>query len=773
MSDLFLGETIDPSTHARSGSRLGLDTASLTTHGVIVGMTGSGKTGLGVVMIEEALLAGIPVLALDPKGDLSNLALTFPGLTAAEFAPWVESGDPAKVATIWKDGLASWGLGTDRIVELRSKADITVLTPGSNSGVPLNVIGSLAPPKGADDLELRADEVGGIVSGLLALAGREHILLANLIDRAWTSGTALDLPALVDQVQRPPLRKLGVIDLEAFYPEKDRTKLAMALNGLLASPSFAAWNQGIALDPETLLWNGERPRCAIVSLAHLSDAERQFVVTLVLGRLITWMRSQAGTSQLRVLVYFDEVFGYVPPTANPPSKKPVLTLMKQARAFGVGMVLATQNPVDLDYKAISNAGTWLIGRLQTERDRDRLLDGMSSVTGDIDVAALASTIAALDKREFVMHRAGSPKPVVFTSRWSMSYLRGPLTRDQLRALTSSDSPGPATIAATPSQVLAHDETSVAPRSSLPAKFTVPAAPWLPAVGAEPNGTRLDAALLARVHLLYDDDAAELRHTEEWEAVLYPVAETFDPKSVHIVDHDDRDFRADAPPNATFILPTANLTDNQWGKRMERALIDHLVSTLSLPVQRNRELKLWSRSDETADAFAARCEAAADTQADTEGAELRTKLEAKIHKVEDALAEAKRRKDELDADVRAHRTDTLLSGAGELLGALLGGRRGGARALGRAVRAASSGRSRTARSAQREESADARMSEKLDELTQLEGDLAGALLDVDARWSAAAKAIDVIEIPLEKTDLAVLEFAICWLPMSATAARAPG
>ncbi|MBU1866422.1 MAG: DUF87 domain-containing protein, partial [Actinobacteria bacterium] len=391
----FLGGVIDPATGRRTDDQalVHYDPSDLTTHGVIVGMTGSGKTGLGVIYLEEALRAGIPTLVLDPKGDMTNLLLTFPDLAAADFAPWVDEGEAgregkspdqlaAETADLWKNGLASWGLSGSDIGALREGAGFTVFTPGSSAGVPLNIIGSLAAPAldFEEEAETLRDEIEGFTTGILGLVGvesdplssREHILISNLIERAWTAGEDLDLEMLLAQIQRPPLRKLGVFDIDTFFPEKDRLALAMKLNTLVASPSFEAWREGPALDMERLLWTEDgKPRASIVYLAHLSDDERQFVVTLVLSKLITWMRSQAGSSDLRALVYMDEVFGFVPPTATPPAKKPILTILKQARAFGVGMLLSTQNPVDLDYKAMSNAGTWCIGRLQTERDKAR------------------------------------------------------------------------------------------------------------------------------------------------------------------------------------------------------------------------------------------------------------------------------------------------------------------------------------------------------------------------------------------------------------------
>ena len=441
---LYLGEALDLATRERTGDPVLVEAADLTTHGVIVGMTGSGKTGLGVVLLEEALLAGVPTLIIDPKGDLGNLLLAFPDLSPDEFAPWVEGGDAETVATEWREGLAGWGIEPARIAALREAAEFTIYTPGSTSGVPLNVVGSLRRPADGTDAETLADEVEGFVSGLLGmvgvdadpLSGREHILLSNLVHDAWDAGVDLDLPTLVARVQDPPLRKLGVVDLDTFFPPKDRTALAMTLNGLLASRAFAAWAEGPDLDIDRLLRSadGTRPGCAIVSLAHLGDEERQFVVSLLLGKLITWMRRQPGTDALRVLVYFDEVLGFVPPTAAPPAKAPILTLFKQARAFGVGMVLATQNPVDVDYKGLSNAGTWMIGRLQTEQDKARLLDGLSSAGGEVDVGATGDLISSLDKRQFVLRAAGTSAPSLFTTRWAMSYLRGPLTREQISTL---------------------------------------------------------------------------------------------------------------------------------------------------------------------------------------------------------------------------------------------------------------------------------------------------------------------------------------------------
>jgi hypothetical protein len=462
----YLGRPYDPVKKVAEPGLILYDSKDLVTHAVCVGMTGSGKTGLCISLLEEAALDGVPSIAIDPKGDLTNLMLTFPELRPEDFRPWINEDDArakslspdeyaAHQAKLWRDGLASWGQDGERIRRLKDAADFAIYTPGSSAGIPISIISSFAAPAQAirGDSELLRDRVTTTASSLLGLLGlaadpiqsREHILIANLLTAAWSAGEDLDLAALIARTQKPPMARVGALDLESFYPAKEREQLAVKMNNLLASPGFNAWLEGVPLDVGQLLrTESGKPRVAIISIAHLSESERMFFVSLLLNQVLDWVRAQSGTTSLRAVLYMDEIFGYFPPVAEPPSKRPLLTLLKQARAFGLGVVLATQNPVDLDYKGLANTGTWFLGRLQTERDKARVLEGLESVSASsharFDKVEMDALLSGLSQRIFLMNHVHEDAPVVFQSRWAMSYLRGPLTRDQIKKLMDGKRP---------------------------------------------------------------------------------------------------------------------------------------------------------------------------------------------------------------------------------------------------------------------------------------------------------------------------------------------
>lgn len=455
----YLGKKTDPKSGELIPEYLLYESKDLCTHAMCVGMTGSGKTGLCISLLEEAAIDNIPAIIIDPKGDLGNLLLAFPDLRPEDFLPWINTDEARQKgvsaeefareqAELWKKGLGEWEQDSERIRLFKQAADFTIYTPGSSAGLPISIVQSFAAPsaKAMEDLDLLRERIQTTASSLLELLGikadplqsREHILLSNIIEHSWMAGKDLDLGELIRMIQTPPITRIGVFDLESFYPSPERFKLSMTLNNLLAAPAFKTWMEGEALDIDRMLYtHSGKPRMTIFSIAHLSDSERMFFVTLLLNQVLGWMRAQPGTTSLRALLYMDEVFGFLPPISEPPSKKPLLTLLKQARAFGLGVVLATQNPVDLDYKGLSNIGTWFIGRLQTERDKERLADGLTSASSQaagLDKSSLMNIISNLKKRQFLVQNINAKQPQLFATRWAMSYLRGPLTREQIKTL---------------------------------------------------------------------------------------------------------------------------------------------------------------------------------------------------------------------------------------------------------------------------------------------------------------------------------------------------
>jgi DNA helicase HerA-like ATPase len=635
---LYLGKQVEEKG-ASAGARLELDPADLLTHGLIVGMTGSGKTGLAIVMLEELLLQGVPVIAIDPKGDLANLLLLFDKLDAASFEPWIDpeaarrDGKDVKTAAadtaaLWKKGLAEWGLGTADIAALEKTHDAVIFTPGSHAGVPLNVLQSLEAPSASFDSaeeDLR-DEIQGIVSGLLGLVHVDSdplqsppaVFLANLIEQAWRSSKGYSLESLIAAVADPPFDKIGALPLETAFPRRERQGLMMALNNLLASPSFASWREGEPLDVGRMLRAPDgRPRLSVVSTAHLSDDERLFVTALLLDKVKTWMRTQGGTNELRALVYMDEIFGYFPPhPANPPTKKPLLTLLKQARAQGVGVVLATQNPVDLDYKGLSNMGTWLVGTLQTDQDRERLKSGLEGAglappggqLAGLEGKAADRLLGATRKRVFLLHDVHRPAPCLLQSRWAMSYLRGPLTRDEISRLMKAKGVSLAAGAERPASPAAASAPPVLPP------------PFQSYFFARYSGQVAECHVLAKYAVRYKG-LDETVGVQAWPLAGATAADALEAEPLQV---DESKLTQQAPAGLRYgELPEWLAADGS--KSVEKALRDRLPDKLAVTVYRDPGSGESSKPGETREAFAARLKTAGGGDA---AERLRQKLERK-------------------------------------------------------------------------------------------------------------------------------------------------
>lgn len=803
----YLGKEFDLERGALLDRLVMYDARDLTTHAVCLGMTGSGKTGLCIDLLEEAAIDRVPAIIIDPKGDITNLLLQFPDLRPEDFQPWINPEDArrkglsveafaAQQAQAWKDGLAQWGQDGSRIANLRKAADFAIYTPGSEAAVPVSIVQSFAAPPLSWDTQAEdlRERISATVSGLLGLVGieadpvrsREHILLSNIFEQAWRKGENLDFEKLILAIQKPPFARLGVFEVDTFFPPSDRFGLAMALNNLIASPSFSVWMKGAPLDiPRFLASSDGRPRHSIFYIAHLSDSERVFFVTLLLNQVISWMRSQPGTTSLRALVYMDEIFGFFPPVANPPSKKPMLTLLKQARAFGVGMVLATQNPVDLDYKGLTNAGTWLIGRLQTDRDKDRVLDGLTSASVAAGTAtdrqSLDRLLSRLGNRVFLLHNVHQDNPVVFQTRWAMSYLRGPLTRDQISKLAGKadeTDTGPAVSAvpaASPSQPAAVSPAlglSLTSPPSLPpgirqgflslsilesgaSRTTGSASPPPPPGGKGTVCYRVGLLAEGSVHFL-----DQKRGVDEVKSfALFSAAEDpgFDWASAQDVSGI---LPVDREPvtNAEFAPFPEGLDVEKALKREVGAVTDQVYRTYRLDLLCSEALGVYSRPGEDRRAFSLRLGQYAREARDREVDEMNDRYGQQLDRLMDRLRRAEMALEKKESDASAKRTAMFVSVGESVLGMFLGRR---------SLRAASSSltKYRAKTSAQMAvEEAGEKVEDLQRDIEELKAEMQSQADEISRRWDRSQTELKVEQLVPRRGDIRVDRLEVAWEPL---------
>ncbi|MGE5850204.1 MAG: ATP-binding protein [Candidatus Methylomirabilota bacterium] len=794
----YLGRPYDLKAKQRKEGLLLYDSKDLVTHAVCIGMTGSGKTGLCLSLIEEALIDGIPVLAIDPKGDLPNLLLTFPELRAEEFAPWVNEDDARKKglsreayaeqqASLWRTGLAEWGQSGERIVRLRQAAELAVYTPGSSAGLPVSILKSFTAPGPAvvQEADLLRERINTTATGLLALLGietdplrsREHILVSKILESSWKEGRDLDLPGLIQQIQTPPVTRVGAMDVEAFFPAKDRFGLATSLNSLLAAPGFDAWLQGEPLDIGAILHTPEgKPRAAIFSIAHLSDAERMFFVSLLLNETLGWMRTQSGTTSLRAIVYMDEIFGYFPPVANPPSKLPLLTLLKQARAFGIGIVLATQNPVDLDYKGLANTGTWFIGRLQTERDKARVLDGLEGAAAGtgmrFDRGQMEQVLSGLGNRIFLLNNVHDDAPEIFETRWAMSYLRGPLTRNQIKALMGARkaaAPAPAVVAevSRPAPAAAASAAPVPPRAA--GRPMLP--PSIPQVFLPVRGTRPSGGTLAYLPMVLG--AGTVRFVEskvgvdlvQEAAFLTPITGEAVPVSwerataanvttgdLESLPHEPAQF-----PELPAAAGKAKSYDN-W----QRDFGNWLAGSQKLELFKHTGSKQLSRPGETERDFRIRLQEASREDRDTLKEQLRRKYAPKIASLEERLRRAQQAVEREKAQVAQQGVQAAISVGATLLGAFLGRKVTSVGTIGRATTAAR-GAARVLK--EREDVGRATETSEVlqQQLADLEAEFNAEMAELEGKGDPLTERLEGVAIRPKKTHIAIQLCALAWTP----------
>ena len=800
----YLGRLTDPQSGETGQDPLLYDSEDLTTHAVVVGMTGSGKTGLCLDLLEEAALNGVPSLMIDPKGDITNALLHFPNLLPADFQPWVNADEArregktveeaaADTANLWRNGLANWDIQPDRIQALKESVQFSIYTPGSDAGLPLSILASLAAPiiPWDDNKEMLREQISGTVTALLGLIGlkdidpvrsREHILLANIFESAWSQGQDLDLGELIMQTQSPPFEKLGVFDVNRFFPEKDRFELAMMLNNILAAPAFQSWIEGEPLDIQNLLYtaNGES-RHTIFYIAHLPEAERMFFVTLLYSAVESWMRAQSGTTSLRALVYFDEIFGYLPPVGNPPSKKPMLRMLKQARAFGVGMVLATQNPVDIDYKALSNAGTWFIGKLGTDQDKQRLLDGLASATpGGLDRKEYDHLISAIGKRVFLLRNVHEKRPLLFQTRWAMNYLAGPVTRSQIPALNelagvgeqltvnseqlTVDSEQPAT----PSAAVSESPKSVSSVDELPGSATRPAIPgrvaeyFLPVNLAAETGSELVGVLYHPV-LLAQADVRVLNRRYGLDMELKRTAVIPEPDERGVVrwtefesaNIDPRDLERIPERDARFSPLEGALNDAKTIGVLEKDFIDWVYRETEIPVKANETLKVYAGPDVDEADFEKMCSDAAEDKKEVELDKVEARYEKKIDSIEKKLEREERELREDEADLARRKQEEMATHAETFL-SLFSRRK-------KSVSSSMTKRRMTGKAQEDVEESIEAIADFKAELDELAQEMKDALQEVEDKWADIIADTSEITVTPYKKDIDAELFGVAWIP----------
>ncbi len=797
----YLGKGFDVASQSLKDNLVLYESRDLTTHGVCIGMTGSGKTGLCLTILEEAAIDGIPVIAIDPKGDLSNIFLSFPNLDWQSFVPWVNEEEARRnnitieqlaqqEATKWKNGLASWGQPVERIQKLRDAVEFRLYTPGSNAGLGVSVLKSLTHPEDetSEDADVLKEKVASTASSLLALLGidvdplrsREHILLSSVIAHAWKSKQDLDMTELISQIQKPQFTKVGALDLESFYPAKERFELAMSLNNLLAAPGFESWMTGEPLQIDSFLFNEQgKPRVSVFSISHLSDTERMFFVSVLLNEILSWVRAQSGTTSLRALLYMDEIFGYFPPVANPPSKKPLLTLLKQARAYGLGLLLATQNPVDLDYKGLANAGTWLIGRLQTERDKQRVIEALEGASaeagGSFNRGEMEKTIAGLGNRVFLMNNVHEERPEIFQTRWTLSYLRGPLARPQIKKLAQGNAPAPAPSSATPSATAHATKTAdvKATSGAMPsAQQSRPIVPpeikeyFLPVKdlsACESGKIVYRPMIFGSASIRFVDTKLEIDEVQPRNLVASisdgAVQVNWSNAMKTSLELDNLDSKP--VEGGTFQALPSSATSEASYKKWSKEFVDWLYQHQKFYLLKEPKTKEVSRPSESERDFRIRlhqlCLEARDKQVD----ELKKRYATKLQTLQDKVRTAEHKLEVEQAQAKQAEIDSAISFGTSIIGAMLGRKRLTRTALDRASRVARG----AGKVAQGRSDVD-RATETLDTMRERQNDLEtefqSELAKVAACFTGEAT-LETISIAAKMTNISVKLVSLVWAP----------
>ena len=663
----------------------------LLTHAAIIGMTGSGKTGLGVTLLEEAAIDAIPSIIIDPKGDMTNLLLNFPELNPSDFEPWLDDSEVSnsggtkeelaiKVSNSYKEGIQRDFQDLSRVKKLKDSADFTIYTPGSSAGVQVSILSSFKAPtiEILEDMELFSNIINSTVHSILSLidnksdeTSKESILLASIFTSYFKEQKDLTLEELITLIVTPPFSKIGVFDLETFFPQSDRLKFALKINTIIASPSFSTWLEGESLDISKMLYSQSgKAKVNIFSIAHLNDSQRMFFVTILLNQILAWMRRQEGTTSLKALLYMDEIFGYFPPQANPPSKQPMLTLLKQARSFGIGVILSTQNPVDIDYKGLSNIGTWFIGRLQTKQDIEKVIDGLSSASENgLNKQELSLALGTLAKRNFIMKNINEESIKTFETRWALSYLKGPLSKDAIKKLMENKkNNSPKNLEEKKSEVnepfidVSKGKSKPVIVSSIKEKYSY---------SSQNNAYYMQGYLLfsCSVHYLYTLKNVDLKENINFKIYLDEKATeiNFDEKEdVLIYSFDEKE-----KPNSFYYELPSFIQNEKELKLLERDFADYVYRNFKLTLYKNDTLKISSKQYESLDDFKIRIQDRLNEQIDEKIENLKQKFEKENTLLEQKISKLFEKLKKEEQDSISATTNSIISIGTSILGAFFG------------------------------------------------------------------------------------------------------
>lgn len=663
----------------------------LLTHAAIIGMTGSGKTGLGITLLEEAAIDAIPSIIIDPKGDMTNLLLNFPELNPSDFEPWLDDSEVSnsggtkeelaiKVSNSYKEGIQRDFQDLSRVKKLKDSADFTIYTPGSSAGVQVSILSSFKAPtiEILEDMELFSNIINSTVHSILSLidnksdeTSKESILLASIFTNYFKEQKDLTLEELITLIVTPPFSKIGVFDLETFFPQSDRLKFALKINTIIASPSFSSWLEGESLDISKMLYSQSgKAKVNIFSIAHLNDSQRMFFVTILLNQILAWMRRQEGTTSLKALLYMDEIFGYFPPQANPPSKQPMLTLLKQARSFGIGVILSTQNPVDIDYKGLSNIGTWFIGRLQTKQDIEKVIDGLSSASENgLNKQELSLALGTLAKRNFIMKNINEESIKTFETRWALSYLKGPLSKDAIKKLMENKKNNSTKNLEEKNSEVNEPFIDVSKGKSKP--IIVSNIKEKYSYSSQNNAYYMQGYLLfsCNVHYLYTLKNVDLKEHINFKIYLDEKASqiNFDEREDVLTDTFDEKEK----PNSFYYELPSFIQNEKELKLLERDFADYVYRNFKLTLYKNDTLKISSKQYESLDDFKIRIQDRLNEQIDEKIENLKQKFEKENTILEQKISKLfeKLKKEELDS--LSATTNSIISIGTSILGAFFG------------------------------------------------------------------------------------------------------